>query len=264
MGGGESVITIGNIVDAMDRIAPFSGALDFDNAGLLVGERDTVVQRVLLALDITAQVIGEAEELGAQLILSHHPVIFHPLRTLEPQSVPYQLAKKGIAALCCHTNLDLSPEWGTNIALAKRLELQNVKGELPCAEGYLLYSGELPKACSPLDFARFTRERLSCEALRFYPGEGPVRRVFFCTGAGGEYLLPAAQKGADAFVTGEVRHHEALLAASLGITVLEAGHYETERPFEELLSSYLQKQFPEIQFFCSQRERPPLLGLSGE
>ncbi len=252
--------TIGNLADAIDKAAPFSSAMEFDNVGILVGERSAEVRRALLALDITGQVIREAKELEAQLIISHHPVIFHPLKTLEPQSAPYQLAKEGIGALCCHTNLDLSPELGTNIALANCLELQNIRGELPCSEGYILYSGELREACTPLEFARFTKRKLQSGSLRFYQGERNIRRVFFCTGAGGEYLLPAAQKGADAFVTGELRHHEALLASSLGITVLEAGHYETEKPFEGLLAAYLRNRFPEVQFFCSQKERPPLVG----
>ena len=92
--------------------APFSTALGFDNSGLLVGDPNTPVTRVLLALDITPAVVDEASSMNANLILSHHPVIFHPVKSLGPRDGAYQLASRGIAALCCHTNLDLSPVCG--------------------------------------------------------------------------------------------------------------------------------------------------------
>ena len=120
---------IRDIYDIIDAVAPFSTALSFDNSGLLVGDGNTQVTRALLALDITPNVVAEAASMNANLIISHHPVIFHPLKTLGPQDVAYQLASKGIAALCCHTNLDLSPVCGVNVALGSKLGLRNLRRE---------------------------------------------------------------------------------------------------------------------------------------
>ena len=95
--------------------------MSFDNAGLIVGDKCTAVSRVLVALDITEDVVNEAERLGCELIISHHPVIFAPIKRLSPSSVPYLLAQKGISAVCMHTNLDLGEKFGVNICLADAL-----------------------------------------------------------------------------------------------------------------------------------------------
>ena len=113
--------TVGEIFSAVDAIAPFASAMDFDNSGLLVGSAGQPVDCALLALDITPAVIEEAVATGAQLIISHHPVIFHPLRSLNADSPVYRLAQNGLAAICAHTNLDLAPVHGVNTALAAAL-----------------------------------------------------------------------------------------------------------------------------------------------
>ena len=99
--------------------------MDFDNAGLLVGDRTTPVTDALVALDITHEVVAEAKKAGVQVILSHHPVIFQPLKRLSSKDVPYQLASCGIAAICAHTNLDFASQ-GVNTCLARALELQEI------------------------------------------------------------------------------------------------------------------------------------------
>ena len=113
---------IDEIYRYLNEIAPFSTAMDFDNAGFLVGDGKTEVTKALVTLDITAQSVRQAREKGAQLIVSHHPVIFHPLKRLLSNSVPYLLAKEGIGAICAHTNLDMAPG-GVNDCLAAALEL---------------------------------------------------------------------------------------------------------------------------------------------
>jgi dinuclear metal center YbgI/SA1388 family protein len=251
------VTTVGKIYDAINQTAPYASAMDFDNVGILVGDREQPVEKALICLDITEQTVEEAKEVQAQLILSHHPVIFHPMRRLSGSSLPYQLAAAGISALCSHTNLDLCPALGTNLELGKALGLSAVGGELEESGGYILYGGVLPKPMSSKEFAAFVKEKLQAKSVRFTQGR-EIRKVFFCSGAGGDYLETAAQKGADAFVTGELKHHEALLAASLGITAVEAGHYETEKPFCKGLLQYLQPRFPQVTFVLSQKEESPV------
>ena len=179
---------IRDIYDIIDAVAPFSTALDFDNAGLLVGDGNTIVTRALLALDIPPAVVAEAASMNANLILSHHPVIFHPLKSLGPQDVPYQLASRGIAALCCHTNLDLSPVCGVNVALGSKLGLRNVRREDVFGADCVLFSGDLEEPLEPQAFAALVKEKLSAPAVKFCPGQGKVQRVFFCSGAGGGYV----------------------------------------------------------------------------
>ena len=186
---------IRDIYDIIDAVAPFSTALDFDNAGLLVGDGNTIVTRALLALDITPAVVAEAASMNANLILSHHPVIFHPLKSLGPQDVPYQLASRGIAALCCHTNLDLSPVCGVNVALGSKLGLRNVRREDVFGADCVLFSGDLEEPLEPQAFAALVKEKLSAPAVKFCPGQGKVQRVFFCSGAGGGVRPPGGLPG---------------------------------------------------------------------
>ena len=249
---------IRDIYDIIDAVAPFSTALDFDNAGLLVGDGNTIVTRALLALDITPAVVAEAASMNANLILSHHPVIFHPLTSLGPQDVPYQLASRGIAALCCHTNLDLSPVCGVNVALGSKLGLRNVRREDVFGEDCVLFSGDLEEPLEPQTFAALVKEKLSAPAVKFCPGQGKVQRVVFCSGAGGEYVHQAACRGADAYLTGEMKHHEELEAAQSRLTCVAAGHYHTEKVFGEFLASYLRKRVPDTAFLLSQAEAAPM------
>lgn len=248
---------IQDIYDIINAAAPFSAAMSFDNVGVLVGDRNQLVSRVLIALDITEAVVEEAASMNAGLIISHHPVIFHPLKSLGAQDVPYLLARSGIAALCCHTNLDLSPVCGVNVALAGRLGLRNIRAEDVFGEECVLFSGELETELAPQGFAALVKERLEARAVQLIPGERPVKKVFLCSGAGGEYVPFAACRGADAYLTGEMRHHEALDAARTGVTCVVAGHYETEKPFGEFLASYLKKRIPDTAFLLSRAERPP-------
>lgn len=242
---------------AINAIAPFESAMDFDNVGILVGDREAEIHRALIALDITPAVIEEAKGKNCNLIISHHPVIFHPMRNMSSDSIPYLLAHNGIHAICAHTNLDICPSYGVNIALSKALGLSAVSGELEYGEGYILYSGSLPRVMEPKEFISYVKKQLFLTAVRGCSGTKPVSRVFFCSGSGGEYAGEALRRGADAFVTGEMKHHEELFAAGSGMTVLSAGHYETEKLFDSLLLEYLNRAIPEVGFIPAKQERPP-------
>lgn len=246
-----------DIYDVINAVAPFSSQLGFDNSGLLVGDASAVVTRALLCLDITEAVVEEASAMNANLIISHHPVIFQALKALKSRDIPYRLAKKGIAALCCHTNLDLSPVCGVNVALAGRLGLRNIRAEDVFGEEAVLFSGELESPMEPVEFARLVKERLGAGAVKLIDGGGMVRKVFLCGGAGGNQVYYAACRGADAYVTGEMDHHEALEAARTGLTCVVAGHYETETVFAPFLAAYLKRRVPDTAFLLSKAEHAP-------
>ena len=204
-------MTVEDIYHFLNEKAPFSTAEEWDNTGLLVGDPQREVARVLTVLDITPNAVETAQRLGAQLIVSHHPVIFSPLRRLESSSIPYALAQADIAAVCAHTNLDRAAG-GVNDTLASLLGLRSVQ---PMADG-LCRMGVLPEPLTPEAFARHTGLRLDT-AVRLAAGSRPVSRVALCSGSGGEFLSLCAGE-ADAFVTGEIKHHEWLRAAGSGLT----------------------------------------------
>ena len=248
-----------DIYDVINAVAPFSTAMTFDNVGVLVGDKNAEARRALLCLDITPEVIKEAAGMNADLIISHHPVIFDPIKRLESSSVPYLLARHGINAICCHTNLDISPVCGVNIALASKLGLKNVRREDVFGEECVLFSGELEAPLTPEGFAQLVKDRLSASSVQLIAGERGIKKVFLCSGAGGEYADFAACRGADAYLTGEMKHHEALGAYASGISCVVAGHYETERVFAEFLVSYLKRRVSDTAFLVSKSETAPFI-----
>ncbi|WP_283607219.1 Nif3-like dinuclear metal center hexameric protein [Faecalispora anaeroviscerum] len=244
-----NMVTAGDIYDFFNVCAPFETAMSFDNAGFLVGDRQVPVSAVLLALDITPGVVEEAARLGAELIISHHPVIFQPLRHIKPQDVPYLLVQRGIAAICAHTNLDLAPG-GVNTCLAEALTLEDIRGIKPYAKDGLWEGlvGNLSQSYSPAKFAEFVKQALFCGGLKYVDGGKPIQTVALCGGAGADLLEDAVQAGADAFVTADTKHHQLLLAKQLGITLVDAGHFNTEDVVILPLKNTLQEQFPTVHF----------------
>lgn len=250
--------TVRDIYHQIDAVAPFADAMDFDNTGILVGDAGAEVQTVLFALDIQPQVVKEAVALGAQLIISHHPVIFKPLRQLDTASVPYLLARHGIAAIGCHTNLDVAPEYGVNVCLAKRLGLHELRGAKVYRQGFSLFTAELDTPVSPVQFARLVKDRLQADQVQFVHGTGEIKKVALCSGAGGSEMHNVMETGAQAYLTGELRHDEWITAGQMGITVLAAGHYDTEKWFADLLCGYLQEAFPQMNMVISAQDKPQL------
>lgn len=246
------MITVGQIYDDLNDLAPFDTAEAFDNAGLLLGERRTEVKKAGVCLDITPEAVELAAQEGCGLIVSHHPVIFHPLRSLRPGTAPYLLAKYGIGAICAHTNLDKA-EGGVNSALAECLGLQNIR-PIPSGMGRM---GETGHGFNAREFASYLKERLGSGAVAFAgKGEG-IGTVALCGGAGfSEDYDAALAAGADAFVTGEVKHHEYLYAQECGMPVFAAGHFHTENVVAPVLEKRLREHFPELQVLRLAQQSP--------
>lgn len=254
--------TVRDIYNCLDEFAPFRTQMSFDNSGLLAGSPDAEVRTVLLALDITPDVVREAASGGAQLIVSHHPVIFNPLRALTPGTAPYLLVQNGIAAVCAHTNLDLAPG-GVNTCLAERLGLLDVgtletdkATGLPCA-----LAGRTARALEPREFAASVKKALGCDGLFYTDGRRNITRAGLCSGAGADSLRAAAESGCEAFVTGEAKHHEMIDAENLGVTLVVAGHYFTENVVIGPLAGRLGERFPEVAFVRSEASHCPVMAL---
>ena len=216
---------IREMTEYMETLAPASLAEEWDNVGLLVGDPEKELTRVVVTLDITEEAIAFAKEQGAELILSHHPLIFSPVKCLTAPSPLYRLASSGIAAFAAHTNLDAAAG-GVNDALANAIGLQNVSE----AFGGIGRVGELPDVMTPEAFAALVKEALGT----------PVQALV--SGGGGDF---AAEAEADAFLTGEMKHHE-WIALPDTLTAVVAGHYATENVVVEPLCARLRDAFPAL------------------
>lgn len=253
--------TVKDIYRYLDKLAPFSTQMGFDNAGFLVGREEMGVTRVLVALDITQEVVQEAAELGCSLIVSHHPVIFHPVKTVTDQTVTGRillaLAEQHIAAICAHTNLDAA-QGGVNDCLAQILGLQEI-GQLhpdgvdaqgqPYGIGRvgLVHSAGLNASA----YAAYVKERLGAASVRYVEGGRPVRQVAVGGGSCGSMLEDAVVAGCDTFVTADVKYDQYLQAKALGISLMDAGHFATEHVVCGPLAEKLAKEFPKVEVLLS-------------
>ncbi|MDR1927081.1 MAG: Nif3-like dinuclear metal center hexameric protein [Oscillospiraceae bacterium] len=251
--------TVRDVYIFLDQIAPFAGQMPQDNSGLLVGDEGAGVRCALLALDITNEVIDQAAAQGAQLILSHHPVIYLPRKQLLANDPVYRLARAGIAAIAAHTSLD-DAAGGVTEALAARL---GVGGLEP-----VLNAGALPEPClrmgtlpRPLPADEFARHAAKClrAHVRYCAGGKAVQRIGLCGGGGAKDWIHAARAGADAYLTGDADHHNFIEAKQAGLSFFAAGHYETERLILPPLLEKLQGAFPAVEWRIAQEENPVML-----
>lgn len=243
--------TVAEIYSVINQLAPFSLSMDFDNTGILVGDSHRTVECALLALDCTSQVIAQAVQCGAQLIITHHPIIFHPLKHVTENDLVYQLVRHDIAVISAHTNLDITAG-GVNDVLAAAIGLQDCQGlEMvdPAQEAWLGRIGKLSAPTDAVSFAKAVKAALNAVSVKFVDGSRPIQTVALCSGSGADCLDAAIAQGADALLTSEVKHHEFLQAAEAGITLLDAGHFDTEDIVIEPLRQILSEQIQDVRFF---------------
>lgn len=243
------------VMDAMERIAPRRLAEEWDNPGLLVGSPLQEVHKILVCLDVSDDVARRAIEMGADMIVSHHPLIFKPLKKLRtdlPLGHRLQmLLKNDIAVLSAHTNLDIA-EGGVNDVLAEKIGLAETEPFVVLSrEGNVLGSmgriGRFPKALTVQEFALAVRDALPVSHVRLVSaGDRMIRKVALCSGSGAEFISKAASLGADAYVTGDVRYHDAQHALENGMHVIDAGHFGTEFPIVSALGARLKKELAEM------------------
>lgn len=236
-------MTVKDILQFLETVAPISTAAEFDNVGLLIGDETAEVKGILCSLDCFSEVVDRAEDLGANLIITHHPVIFEPLRAINKGDIAYRLVKSGISVISMHTNLDIA-EGGVNDALCEKIGLYDVK-PVTTHDGFLIKQGLLYESENPYDFARHLKESLG-GSVKFVAGSNDVLKVAVCSGSGGNYLQDAIDLGADAFVTGDVKHHVFIEAGEHNISLYDAGHFNTEDVIIAPLVRDLAAAFPEI------------------
>ncbi len=253
---------ISEIYDYIDNIAPFSTQSGWDNSGLIVGSLKKRVNKVLVTLDITGEVADEAAEIGAELVISHHPVIFHPLKTLCEDEPAFKLLKNGLSAICVHTPWDMA-EGGMNDVLINMLGFKKtdgileveISGENPLGFGAVC---ETDREYTPSEMALKLRDALGCTNLKYNNTEMPLKKLAVCTGSGGGMIERAFHMGVDGFITSEVKHDQWLTAKRLGIAVFDCGHYHTENPGMKTLCRMLAAEFPNVEFVMSEVNGDPV------
>ncbi len=237
------MVTAGQILNYINEIAPFDTAMSFDNVGLLIGSEDQTSEKVLLALDITSEVIDEAAAEGVKIIISHHPIIFNPLKVIEKDSISYLAVKNDITVISAHTNLDIA-NVGVNNTLAESVGVVSEGG----TDSECLLLGELEEEINSDKFANKIKSALSCHGLRYSRRKGTIKKVGISCGAGGSNIFAAASAGAEAFVTGEIKHHEILFANERNIAVFDIGHFRSEDMIIPKLALLLGKEFRDTVF----------------
>ena len=242
--------TVKNIYDYINSIAPFDTQEDWDNSGYLVGDFRAQVNKCVMALDATKEVCLFAKDIGAELVLTHHPIIFGGIDCVKSSSAVYILANSGIAAICAHTNFDKA-NGGINDNLAKILELENTKH----IENSFVVTGELDCEMSIDDFAEYVADKLGSRGLRYTKTDKLIKTVAVGGGACEEEAEIAMQY-ADCFVTGDMKYHPMLDAAENGWVVIAAGHFETENKAFLMLKEKLEGLFCDVEFIIAPYENP--------
>jgi len=240
--------TVNDVAAVMEQIAPVSAAMEWDNVGLLVGRRNATVRRILVALDATDAVINEAERLGADIIVTHHPTIFKGVTRITDGDALgrrlLRLIEKNIAVYAAHTNLDVA-DHGTNDTLCERLGLKNVK-PLIYDEGDLAIgrNGYLPQVMTLRSLTAHVKDCLGLDGLR-YCGNGlkNIGNVAVCAGSGGKYLYAkqVIAAGCDVYITSDIGFHMAQDALADGLCLIDVTHYATEAPVVSVLRDRLEE-----------------------
>ncbi len=237
-------VTVNDIIQLLEEMAPPDLAEEWDNVGLMLGRRTRPVRRLLLALDMTQETVQQAISKKADVLITHHPAIFHKLGQVTDaswqQELLLQLAENGIAVYSAHTNLDCVAN-GVNSVLAKRLRLLDTDA-LDVSNG-LGRIGSVQQPQGLQEFASFVKKALRADYVTVGDAHRQVRRVAVCGGAGADLISLALAQGADTLVTGDVKYHEAQQAVFSGLNIIDAGHQPTELPVLEDLADRLSLRF---------------------
>lgn len=232
-------MTVKEVYEVLEKLAPKSTAMPGDNPGFLVGDGSSEVKKILVALDCTSDVILEAERAGANLIVTHHPVIYAPLKDVTEESRVFKLISRGISVISWHTNLDMA-EGGVNDCLAKRLGLTELRVLENLETGFKSRIGVLKQAVSADELAARAKAELGGN-IRYNDGGKPIKTIAVCGGSGTDMFAPAVLCGADALVTSDIKHSLFITANEKGFTIIDAGHYYTENIIVRPLAEYLRK-----------------------
>lgn len=252
------------IIDKLNRFAPNNYQEPFDNSGLQIGDINGEIDKALVCLDVTENVINEAIALGANLIVSHHPLLFRGLKKITFDTYIERIVKlaikNDIAIYSMHTNLD-KIKAGVSCRLAECLGLKNISilsGDVQNENVGLGAVGELQNECSELEFLKIIKDRLHVHTIKYSPLRNKqVKKVAVCGGSGAEFISEAILHQADMYITADIKYHEYFLPDNQ-IVIADVGHFESEIITKDIIYEQLKENFPKFAVAISQTETNPV------
>ncbi len=255
------MVRIDDVMDFFEKTVPTAMKMDFDNVGFLVGKITNEVTKALVALDITDEVIEEAIEMGAELIISHHPMFFKVKSvtntTREGRKV-IRMLENGVSAICLHTNLD-TVAGGVSDALIEKLGCKNF-GALEESENFkngqaygMGRHGEFTNPMTMPELMHLVKEMLNTNGQRYHDAGRPVKQIAVCGGSGGDLIDTVLARGCDTYITADIKYHQFLHAVESGLNIIDAGHYSTENLIVPVIADMLRGYFREIEVEISKR-----------
>lgn len=251
------------IIKVIEATYPEDAALDFDNVGLLAGRMNKEVSRVYIALDATDEVIDRALEAGADMLITHHPLIFSPVKKVTDDNFItrriVKLIQNDISYYAMHTNYDVlgMAELSEKILGLKDTEVLDVTRDAEGIPEGIGRIGRLEKEMTLEECCVYVKHRLKLGSLKVFGDmERSVKRVAVSPGSGKTAIRSAVEKGADVLVTGDIGHHDGLDAVEQGLSVIDAGHYGTEYIFIDDMKNFLQKKLPVLDVISAPERHP--------
>ncbi|MEG2148522.1 MAG: Nif3-like dinuclear metal center hexameric protein [Clostridiales bacterium] len=249
-------MNLNELLQELNRICPFNIQEDFDNCGLQVGNGENTCTKALLAFDFTEKIADEAIEKKADVIITHHPFLFHGIKNVATSNwqgkMIYKLIENNIALIALHTNLD-KIDYGVNMTLGQNLNLKNLRTFLPEENQIGLGAvGETPKTINFGEFTDLVKNKLSRPGIKFVGDPNtPINKVAVLGGAGAEFLSSAKTQKADVYISSDFKYHDAQLAQNIGICIIDAGHFGTEVGVVEALAKKLNQEIPHLKIEIS-------------
>ena len=248
-----------DILDKIEARYPRKYACDWDNVGLLAGSREREVDTVYIALDATDEVVDAASECGAQLLLTHHPMIFGGLKSVTTDDYVgerlIRLIRNDISYYAMHTNYDVM---GMAELAADMLDLKDRKvlEEVLDGEG-IGRVGDLPRSMTREECANFVKERFGLPNVKIFGElEKQVQRAAICPGSGKSEAKPALSMGAEVYITGDIDHHTGIDMADCGMAIIDAGHYGVEHIYIADMEHFLKENCPELRVYTAPVKQP--------
>ncbi len=245
------MITVNNIFEYLNSKYPCDTALDYDNPGFLVGDGKTVVTKAVVCLDCDINAVNYANEIGAKLIVTHHPVIFGGIKSVTAGTVVYEAIKSGISIISMHTNLDIATG-GVTERLCEAIGLNNVK-EFVAHDGFLIR-----EAVCPINDADALASHIKQSlggAVRYADSGRPINRVLVCSGSGSDFVADVITDDFDALIAADIKHNVFIDAVNSGVSVFDAGHYQSENVIVKPLCNELSDAFCEVEFTTFNNEK---------
>lgn len=245
---------IGKIIEQLKKEYPLEQAEAWDNPGLQVGREDRTVKKVMVALDATDEVLEQCAVWGAELLVTHHPLLMSGIKKINDDTMAGRriltLAEQGIAHYAIHTNYDVTrmAKLAQDALQLKKTKILQVTGTDAQGKEYGIGKiGDLPEKMTAAECCELVKKAFQLSHVRLFGDENTVvKKIAVSPGSGKSMIAPALQAGVSLLISGDIGHHEGLDAMDQGLLVIDAGHYGIEHIFIHDMAEFIKEKFPEI------------------